>query len=88
MFGFQTDIGMVMAMTFASFPHAAMILMAALALSDARLYEAADSMVTSEVRKFMTITLPGAKYGLISASMVVFILGLGVLILAAVKPYW
>ena len=64
--------GMVMAMTFASFPHAAMILMAALALSDARLYEAADSMGTSEFRKFMTITLPGAKYGLVSASMVVF----------------
>jgi len=64
--------GMVMAMTFASFPHAVMILMAALALSDARLYEAADSMGTSEFRKFMTITLPGAKYGLISASMVVF----------------
>jgi iron(III) transport system permease protein len=64
--------GMVMAMTFASFPHAAMILMAGLALSDARLYEAADSMGTSEFRKFMTITLPGAKYGLISASMVVF----------------
>ena len=64
--------GMVLAMTFASFPHAAMILMAALALSDARLYEAADSMGTSEFRKFMTITLPGAKYGLISAGMVVF----------------
>ncbi|MGH6608745.1 MAG: ABC transporter permease subunit, partial [Burkholderiaceae bacterium] len=64
--------GMVMAMTFASFPHAVMILMAALALSDARLYEAADSLGTSERRKFMTITLPGAKYGLISASMVVF----------------
>ena len=63
---------MVMAMTFASFPHAVMILMAALALSDARLYEAADSLGTSERRKFMTITLPGAKYGLISASMVVF----------------
>jgi iron(III) transport system permease protein len=64
--------GMVLAMTFASFPHAAMILLAALALSDARLYEAADSLGTSELRKFMTITLPGAKYGLISASMVVF----------------
>ncbi len=64
--------GMVLAMTFASFPHAVMILMAALALSDARLYEAADSLGTSESRKFMTITLPGAKYGLISASMVVF----------------
>ncbi len=64
--------GMVLAMTFASFPHAAMILMAALALSDARLYEAAESMGTTESRKFLTITLPGAKYGLISASMVVF----------------
>jgi iron(III) transport system permease protein len=64
--------GMVAAMSFASFPHAVMILMAALALSDARLYEAADSLGTSEFRKFMTITLPGAKYGLISASLVVF----------------
>jgi len=67
--------GMVLAMSFAAFPHAVMILMAALALSDARLYEAADSLGTSERRKFMTITLPGAKYGLISASMVVFTMG-------------
>ncbi len=64
--------GMVLAMTFASFPHAVMILMAALALSDARLYEAADSLGTNERRKFFTITLPGAKYGLVSACMVVF----------------
>jgi iron(III) transport system permease protein len=64
--------GMVLAMTFATFPHAVMILMAALALSDARLYEAADALGTSERRKFFTITLPGAKYGLISACMVVF----------------
>ncbi len=64
--------GMVLAMTFASFPHAVMILMAALALSDARLYEAADALGTKERRKFFTITLPGAKYGLISACMVVF----------------
>ena len=64
--------GMVLAMTFSAFPHAVMILLAALSLSDARLYEAADSMATSEWRKFMTITLPGARYGLISAAMVVF----------------
>jgi iron(III) transport system permease protein len=64
--------GMVMAMTFSAFPHAVMILLAALSLSDARLYEAADSMATSEWRKFTTITLPGARYGLISAAMVVF----------------
>ena len=64
--------GMVMAMTFSAFPHAVMILLASLSLSDARLYEAADSMATSEWRKFVTITLPGARYGLISAAMVVF----------------
>ncbi len=64
--------GMVLAMTFSSFPHAMMILLAALALSDARLYEVAEALGTSEWRKFITITLPGAKYGLISAAMVVF----------------
>jgi iron(III) transport system permease protein len=64
--------GMVLAMTFASFPHAVMILLAGLSLSDARLYEAADSLATPGWRKFLTITLPGARYGVISASLVVF----------------
>ncbi len=64
--------GMVLAMAFASFPHAVMILLAGLSLSDQRLYEAAESLGTSEWRKFFTITLPGAKYGLVSAAMVVF----------------
>ncbi len=64
--------GMVLAMTFASFPHAVMILLASLSLADARLYEAADALGTSAWRRFWTITLPGARYGLISASMVVF----------------
>ncbi len=74
-FGLQTIYGlpgMVLAMSFASFPHAVMILLASLALSDARLYEAAESMATPGWRKFSTITLPGARYGLISASLVVF----------------
>jgi len=39
---------------------------------DARLYEAADALGTSAWRRFLTVTLPGAKYGLISAMMVVF----------------
>jgi iron(III) transport system permease protein len=64
--------GMITAMTFSAFPHAVMILLASLALADARLYEAADSMGTSAWRRFLTVTLPGAKYGLISAAMVVF----------------
>ena len=66
--------GIVMAEIFAVFPHALMILVTALSASDARLYEAADAMGTSAARKFFTITLPGAKYGLISASLVVFTL--------------
>ncbi len=66
--------GIVMAEIFAVFPHALMILVTALSLADARLYEAADALGTSTVRKFYTITLPGAKYGLISASLVTFAL--------------
>ena len=66
--------GIVVAECFAVFPHALMILVTALTLSDARLYEAADAMGTSAARKFFTITLPGAKYGLISASLVCFTL--------------
>ncbi len=67
--------GMVLAMTFAAFPHAVMILLASMALSDARLYEAAEALGTRPWRRFVTITLPGAKYGLISAAMVVFTMG-------------
>ncbi len=64
--------GMVLAMSFASFPHAVMILLAALSLADARLFEAADALGTRSWRRFWTVTLPGARYGLISAATVVF----------------
>ncbi|MEO6361945.1 MAG: putative 2-aminoethylphosphonate ABC transporter permease subunit, partial [Caldimonas sp.] len=66
--------GIVVAECFSVFPHALMILLSALALADARLYEAADALGTSTRRKFLTITLPGAKYGLISAALVAFTL--------------
>jgi len=66
--------GIVMAECFAVFPHVLMILITALSLADARLYEAADALGTRTRRKFFTITLPGAKYGLISAGMVSFTL--------------
>lgn len=64
--------GIVISLLFATFPHALMILVTALSLTDARLYEAADALGTSRRRKFWTITVPGAKYGIISAAMVVF----------------
>lgn len=66
--------GIVLAECFATFPHALMILVTALSLADARLYEAADALGTRRLRRFFTITLPGAKYGLISAALVTFTL--------------
>jgi iron(III) transport system permease protein len=66
--------GIILSEMFAVFPHALMILITALSLADARLYEAADALGTSASRKFFTITLPGAKYGLISAALVTFTL--------------
>jgi len=67
-------LGVVVAECFAVFPHVLMILITALSLADARLYEAADALGTSTRRRFFTITLPGAKYGLISAALVAFTL--------------
>ncbi len=66
--------GIVLAEIFSVFPHALIILVTALSLADARLYEAAEALGTSRARKFFTITLPGAKYGIASAAMVSFTL--------------
>ncbi len=64
--------GIILAEVYNTFPHALMILVTALSLSDGRLYEAANALGTSAFRTFTTITLPACKYGLISASTVVF----------------
>jgi iron(III) transport system permease protein len=69
-------IGIVMAQVFYCFPHALMILVTALALADARLYEVAEALGTSKTRVFRTVTLPGVKYGLINAVFVVFTLAI------------
>jgi len=65
-------IGIVMAEVFTTFPHALLIILAALALADLRLYEAAVALRASRPKIFWTVTLPGARYGLISATFVVF----------------
>lgn len=67
-------VGIIAAEALYSFPHAMLILVTALALSDGRLREAAEAMGTSRWRIFRTITLPGARYGVISAVFVVFTL--------------
>jgi len=65
-------LGIIISSIYATFPHALMIVLTSLLLSDGRLYEAAASLGTRTSRRFFTITLPCAKYGLVSAAMVVF----------------
>ena len=76
MFGVSVygPFGIVVSQVFYCFPHALMILLAALSMADSRLYEAADALGASKTRVFLTVTLPGAKYGLISAGFVIFTL--------------
>jgi iron(III) transport system permease protein len=69
-------LGIVIAQVFYCFPHALMILVVALSLADSRHYEAARVLGASPFRIFMTVTLPGSKYGLISAGFVVFTLAI------------
>ncbi len=66
--------GIIVAQVFYCFPHAMIIAVTALALADARLYEVADALGTKKSRIFRTVTLPGAKFGLINAAFVVFTL--------------
>jgi len=65
-------VGIILSSIYSTFPHALMIVLTALLLADGRLYEAAESLRTPRWRKFLTITLPGAQFGLVSATMVVF----------------
>ncbi|MCP4431732.1 MAG: putative 2-aminoethylphosphonate ABC transporter permease subunit [Gammaproteobacteria bacterium] len=65
-------IGIVIGSVFFTFPHALIIITTALGISDARLYEAAISLRASRWKTFWTVTIPGARYGLISAAFVVF----------------
>ncbi|QFT12328.1 Putrescine transport system permease protein PotH (plasmid) [Vibrio sp. THAF190c] len=67
-------IGISLGLIFWTFPHALMILTTSLRTSDARLYEAARALNTSPLKTFFIVTLPAAKYGLISTLIVVFTL--------------
>nr|WP_294551746.1 putative 2-aminoethylphosphonate ABC transporter permease subunit [uncultured Rhodopila sp.] len=67
-------VGIVVAQIFYTFPHAMLILTVALSTADARLYEAAEVLGASRGRIMHTVTLPGARFGLVSAAVVVFTL--------------
>ena len=66
--------GMLAGEVFYTFPHALMIILTALSTADARLYEAATTLGAGRLRQFFTLTLPGARYGVVSAALVVFTL--------------
>lgn len=65
-------VGIIISESLYCFPVATTILHVAFSAADNRLYEAADSMGTSSLRKMLTITIPNVKYGLISALFVCF----------------
>lgn len=67
-------LGIVIGSVFFTFPHALIIISTALAIADQRQYEAAEALRASRWRTFWTVTIPGARYGLISAAFVTFTL--------------
>lgn len=72
--GLYGPVGIIMAEIVFTFPAAFIILLVALANTDARLYEAALSLGASRFRLFRTVTIPSVKFGLISAAFVCFTL--------------
>jgi iron(III) transport system permease protein len=67
-------VGIIISQVFNTFPHAMLILTVTLATADARLYEAAEVLRASPARIMWSLTLPNAKFGLVSAFTVVFTL--------------
>ncbi len=64
--------GIIIAESIFCFPVALLILTVAFSAADNRLYEAADVMNTSPLRKMLTITLPNVRYGLINCIFICF----------------
>lgn len=73
-FDIYGPIGIIISEVVYTFPQAFLILTVALALTDNKMYEAADTLGAGTFRKFMTITIPEVKYALISAGFVCFTL--------------
>jgi iron(III) transport system permease protein len=66
--------GIILGEVLFCFPQALLILSVAASLADARLYEASTALRATPLRTFLTVTLPGLRYGLISAIFVCFTL--------------
>lgn len=66
--------GLVIANTLYTFPQVFLIMSAALAVSDARMDEAAEVLGAGRLIKFLTVTVPSVKFGLVSAAFLAFTL--------------
>ncbi|MDM1697260.1 putative 2-aminoethylphosphonate ABC transporter permease subunit [Thiopseudomonas alkaliphila] len=66
--------GLVLGEAIYTFPHALMILLSALSMSDARLFDAASSMGASPWRTFRSVTWPSSRHGVFAAFCLVFTL--------------
>lgn len=67
-------LGVALGSVVYTLPHALLPLVGALRDVDADLYLAARTLGAGPWRRFFTITLPGARYGLVSSGIVVFVL--------------
>jgi iron(III) transport system permease protein len=72
--GLYGPVGIIIAGAVFTFPAALLILVVALQHADRRLYDASASLGASSWRTFWTVTVPGCKYGLMSAVFVCFVL--------------
>ncbi|MFH1137289.1 MAG: putative 2-aminoethylphosphonate ABC transporter permease subunit [Pseudomonadota bacterium] len=72
--GLYGQVGITISEVLFTFPQAVLIMSIALRMTDARLYEASDSLGASKARTFFTVTLPSVKYGLLSSVFVCFVL--------------
>ena len=67
-------IGIIISESIYVFPHVLTIMLIAMSTADARLYEASQALGAGKVKTFFTVTLPGVRYGLVSAFFVCFTL--------------
>ncbi|HCR4075442.1 TPA: putative 2-aminoethylphosphonate ABC transporter permease subunit [Proteus mirabilis] len=66
--------GLVLGEVIYTFPHALMILLSALSMSDARLFDAASSLGASSWRTFRSVTWSSSRHGIFAALCLVFTL--------------
>lgn len=68
------SLGIIISEVIFTLPQTYLLLSIALSMADYNLYEAADTLGASKIKKFFTITLPSIKYGAVSAFFVAFVL--------------